>query len=269
MTVNKFSIVYVLMLLLFVSCDCKLKTGDADDDVKTIIEVQRYDRLQSRYLTTGDFSALQQMSTGYPMETRILIEDILEIGQVNDADINSKFLNFFQDTIAQTIITEAEAQYAVMDDINSQLTDAFHNLSKMLPDIKIPMIYAQISAFQQSIVVSDDAIGISIDKYLGENYSLYSRYFTDEQRSQMNRDNILPDCISFYLISKYPLRDFDTRSQHDCDVYIAKIHWVVNKSSGRKYYDNKTISAIDRYMSSRHDVSVDDMLRDTVYTIFP
>ena len=101
MTVNKFSIVYVLMLLLFVSCDCKLKTGDADDDVKTIIEVQRYDRLQSRYLTTGDFSALQQMSTGYPMETRMLIEDMMKLGQVNDPEINSKFLRFFQEVRRQ------------------------------------------------------------------------------------------------------------------------------------------------------------------------
>ena len=54
-------------MLLCVACEMKLKSND---DAQDKIEVVRYDRLQSRYLTTGDFSALQEMNTEYAIETR-------------------------------------------------------------------------------------------------------------------------------------------------------------------------------------------------------
>ena len=37
-----------------------------------------HDILEYRYLTTGDFSALQSMNTEYPIETRTLIEDVIK-----------------------------------------------------------------------------------------------------------------------------------------------------------------------------------------------
>ena len=73
------------MTIVFVSTACELKLKQfGEDSQTTLIEIQRYDRLESRYLTTGDFSALQQMNIEYPMETRTLIEDVLQLGEVND-----------------------------------------------------------------------------------------------------------------------------------------------------------------------------------------
>lgn len=80
------------MTIVFVSTACELKLKQfGEGSQTTLIEIQRYDRLESRYLTTGDFSALQQMNIEYPMETRTLIEDVLRLGEVNDPGINSKF----------------------------------------------------------------------------------------------------------------------------------------------------------------------------------
>ena len=50
-----------------------MKLTSEEEDNGNIVEIERYDRLEYRYLTTGDFSALQQMNTEYPMETRTLI----------------------------------------------------------------------------------------------------------------------------------------------------------------------------------------------------
>jgi len=119
--VKRYFHILLTVILLCSGCQYKLKPNE-EEALQHPIQVQRYDRLQSRYLTTGDFSALQQMNTGYPMETRTLIEDILKLGEVNDPEINSKFLNFYQDTLLQTIIADAEAQYADMSDIDRQLS---------------------------------------------------------------------------------------------------------------------------------------------------
>lgn len=169
--------IFIFAFFVFEGCEFKLKPFE-DDNAEHKIEVCRYDRLESQYLTTGDFSALQQMNTEYPVETRTLLEDILHIGEVNDPQINHKFLTFYQDSTLQMIISDAESQYANMDDINTLFNSAFDNLRRQIPSIPIPHIYAQIGALDQSIVIGNKTIGISLDKYLGEKYPLYKKYYS-------------------------------------------------------------------------------------------
>ena len=256
--------IYAILLSLLVvfcldSCDWKFKiTGEEDDPDR--IEIQRYDRLESRYLTTGDFSALQQMNIDYPKQTRMLIEDILQLGEVNDAGINTKLLNFYQDTILQTIIAETDMQYANMSDINTQLSDAFKKLQKICPEIKIPTIYTQISALNQSIVIGDNTIGISLDKYLGKDFEPYRRFYTKEQRQQMTREQIVPDCMSFYLLSLYPMRNFENSTQQERDMHMGKIMWTVNRLLGRKVFNTKYTAIVDRQAKQNPKLSVRNIL---------
>ena len=173
-------IYYILfaVMMLCIACEIKLKPND---NAQNKIEVVRYDRLQSRYLTTGDFSALQEMNTEYAIETRTLIENVLKLGAVYEPDINSRFLNFYQDTLLQTVISAAETQYANMEDINKSFTNAFSKAKKTLPGFIVPKIYTQIGAFDQSIIVGDTIIGISLDKYLGEDYPAYIKFKSSTQ----------------------------------------------------------------------------------------
>ena len=168
------------------------------------------------------------MNTDYPMETRTLLEDVLRIGEVNDPQINHKFLAFYQDSTLQTIISDAESQYANMEDINKQLNSAFDRLKVYIPAIPIPQVYAQIGALDQSIVVGNQTIGISLDKYLGKDYPLYKKYYYPAQIKTMTRENIVPDCLNFYLLSLYPMYDFESRTQLERDLHIGKIMWAVS-----------------------------------------
>ena len=185
------------MLLLCSACEFRLRPNEDEQDASHI-HVERYDRLQSRYLITGDFSALQQMNTEYPIETRTLVEKMLQIGDVSDHNINEKFLRFYQDSTLQTLIGDAESEYANMDDLNEGFRLAFRQLQSWIPGLPIPRIYAQIGALDQSIVVGDRVIGISLDKYMGSKYPLYQRYgYSPEQLSTMGRNFIVPDALNF------------------------------------------------------------------------
>mgnify|MGYP004507746915 CR=1 FL=1 len=257
---RKFYIIIVTAIIL-VSTACELKLKQyGEDSQPSLVEVQRYDRLQSRYLTTGDFSALQQMNIEYPMETRTLIEDVLKIGEVNDPEINSKFLNFYQDTILQSLIADAELQYANMSDINRQFSEAFKKLRKECPDIQTPVIYSQIGSLDQSVIIGNTAIGISLDKYLGDDYPLYERYYTAEQRSQMTREHIVPDCMSFYLLSLYPLKNYEGSTQYERDLHMGKIMWIVNKLLGRKVFSTKFTAEVDHYAKSNPHLKIKQLL---------
>lgn len=250
-----------------IGCEWQLKSEETDKE----IAVDRYDRIQSLYLTTGDFSALQQMNTAYPIQTRTLIEDVLRIGKVNESDINMKFLRFYQDSTLQMLINEAEQQYANMDDINQELTTAFEYLLKQLPNLEIPVVYAQIGSLDQSIIVGNGQIGICLDKYLGANYALYQKEsygYSQEQKSMMERQFIVPDCIGFYLLSLYPM-PFDRQlSQEERDVHMAQIQWVVNQAVGRTVFNSPLVNRVDEYVKHNKNMTPVTLLANNRYELF-
>lgn len=261
---------YLLLAVLLgcISCEWQLKSFDEED---VTVVVDRYDRVQSLYLTTGDFSALQQMNTVYPQQTRTLIEDVLQIGKVDDLQINTKFLRFYQDSTLQTLISESEQQYANMDDINQQLTEAFGYLKDQLPNIDVPNVYAQIGSLDQSIIVGNGAIGICLDKYLGEDYPLYHREdygYSAEQRQMMTRRYIVPDCVGFFLLSLYPMPMDRPLSQQERDTHIGKIQWVVNQAMGEQVFSSVYVNKVADYMKVNKNVSIDQLLRNNDYADF-
>lgn len=254
----------ILAMVMFICLGCEWQLKSADETSEGLVQVDRYDRLQSLYLTTGDFSALQQMNTGYPQQTRTLIEDVLKLGRVNEPEINVKFLNFYQDTTLQTLIASAEQEYANMDDINEELSSAFSRLKKMIPSIEIPLVYAQIGSLDQSIIVGDGMLGISLDKYLGRDFALYHRPdygYADEQRNMMNRQNIVPDCIGFYLLSLYPMPHDRKLSQLDRDMHIGKVQWVVNRAMNKQVFNTLYTRNVGHFMKTHSDVSVEQLMK--------
>ncbi len=131
------------MMLLCIGCQWQLKPNDDATDERRVT-IQRYDRIENLFLTTGDFSALQQMNTAFPMQTRMLIEDVLQLGKVNDRDINNKFLYFFQDSTLQVMLADVQHQYADMDDINKELSASFERLKEEMPDMELPEVYTRV-----------------------------------------------------------------------------------------------------------------------------
>jgi len=252
----------LLAAALLTSCHWQSWRPDNDNDQQDVV-VQRFDRIESLYLTTGDFSALQHLNLSFPMQTRTLIEDILKIGQVDEPDINSTFLNFFQDTTLQMLISEAERQYAQMDDINSELTYAFKRLREWLPNMPVPLIYAQVAALDQSIVVANGAVGVSLEKYLGADYPIYQQFdYSPQQLQTMTREYVVPDILSFYLLSLYPLADFQNASQPQRDRHIAKIQWTVNHALRRQVFRSDAINMVEQKMKGAKPEKIEDLLKD-------
>jgi len=256
----------VLLMLLCLGCQWQLKPNDDATDEQRV-NIQRYDRIENLYLTTGDFSALQQMNTAFPMQTRMLIEDVLQLGKVNDRDINSKFLNFFQDSTLQVMLSDVQHQYADMDDINTELNAAFERLKEEMPDMELPEVYTQVGSFDQSIVVGNNTLGISLDKYLGKDYPFYVEHYTEEQRGMMDRSMIVPDCLSFYILSLYPLSADRMESQMERDMHMGKIQWIVNNVTERQVFDNPSVALIADFMKEHAHLSFDQLLRYTDYSV--
>lgn len=254
---------FILALLLMAVClGCQWQAEKAEEhDQEQDVVIERYDRIESMYLSMADFAALHQMRTDYPVQTRTLIENVLQLGPVNDPEINNRLLVFFQDSTLQALVAEVERQYKDVGDLNKQLTNAFRRLSKLFPEIQLPHVYTQIGSLDQSIVVTDSLLGISLDKYLGADHPIYLRYgYTEQQRSMMTREYIVPDCLGFYLLSLYPLTDAESLSDEQHLWHMSKIQSVVNQVMGTRIFSNEYIEKLDDYMKSHPEMSTAKML---------
>lgn len=229
--------ILLLSIIAFSACRPDKQKGDALFDKE--IKVFRYDRLQYEAAALNSFSALQKMNMEYPQATKLLIEDVLMIGNVSDADINERLCAYYSDSILMQLMRDAESKFKNMAPVEKGLTEAFRILKKEIPSFPVPKVYAQVSALNQSVVVGDSLLGFSIDKYLGEDYPLYERYYYAYQRRTMNPDRILPDCLTSYLYSLYPFQWLtEYRALFDIIMYRGKIHWVVSRLLKSKSYED-------------------------------
>ena len=259
MKMGKIYGILVTLMLLCIGCQWQLKPNDADAEERSV-SIQRYDRIESLYLTTGDYSALQQMNTVYPTQTRMLLEDVLQLGKVNDRDINTKFLFFFQDSTLQMMLSDVQHEFADMDDVNQELAASFGRLKEALPDMEVPVIYSQIGSFDQSIVVGNNSLGISLDKYLGSDYPFYVTHYSEEQRQLMVHSMIVPDCLAFYILSLYPLPYKNQQLQGERDHHMGKIQWIVNQMTERTVFLNKYVTEVDNFMKDNAKVTIAQLL---------
>lgn len=227
MKIRKDDILLILLSLLFASCRVGKAEPVADPMEEEGISVVRYDKLLDEYVRFNSFSALQKMNLEYALPTKLLIEDVLAIGQVSDDHIFQRLKTFYSDTTLVRLIEDVEAKYPELESVEKNLTKGFGKLQKEIPDIMIPMIYTQISAFNESIVLSDSVLGISLDKYMGEDYPLYKRFYYNYQRRTMRPDRIVPDCLVFYLMSQYPFPMDYSRTLLDVMMHYGKINYVV------------------------------------------
>lgn len=190
------------------------------------IKIVRFDKVVDDFVRTGNVSFSQRLSTDYPTETRILVENMLHLGSIADVHIYDDLRIYFSDSNLVRLSADVRNRFASMARYEERLNKAYGRLKKELPELEKPYVYTQVSAFNQSIVVNDTVVGISLDKYMGCDYPLYAKSYTPVQRATMHPDRIVPDLLLFYLMAQFPPRVKPENLLHAM-IQIGKIQWIV------------------------------------------
>ncbi len=260
---RKIQLIIFLTLATCSACslnhDTATETTKAQNAFEDTFSIKRFDKLEIRFLSSGDFVALHDMNTIYPTQTRNLVEEILRIGEMDSPNINTKILTYFKDSTLQRMIKDVQKEFRNTADIDSEINHGFATLKNLLPGVEHPNIYTQVGAFDESILVNGKDIGVSLDKYLGYSYPLYEEYYTLEQRKMMTRKYIAGDCICGYLLSKYPIPTF-YKTQALMDHHRGKIQWIANKALHKMLYKNEHVEAINQVMQNQN-IKIVDLLK--------
>lgn len=218
-----------LFLVLLFSC----KGLEGGKDARRAIV--RFDKLQYEYVEFGSFDAMRSMNTVYLPMYKLLVEDVLELGTVSGDNTNVAFKEFFSDSTLIRLGNDVEEKFDDLSGLEENLDAAFRRLEREVPGIELPVVYTQLSALNESIVVGDSVLGISLDKYMGENYPLYKLFYYPYQRRAMNPDRILHDCVFAFLRSEFPFRRGNAYDLADFIVYNGILEFVTSKLTGENF----------------------------------
>lgn len=209
-------------------CSCNNQKVNSQSSVDSI-KIQRFDKDLYRLIESNDSLLQQQIISEYPQMLEILGKAILNIQDPNSPILFEKLINFYSEPTLNQLYQKSIKVYNSVDDIEKQLEQGFSYLKENIPTLKVPNIYMHVSGFNQNVLVGENLLSVSIDKYLGSDLPLYQEFFYDYQRQKMQRSNVAPDYLTGWLISEFPFKGKENVLL-DRMIYEGKIIYLVSQA---------------------------------------
>lgn len=137
---------------------------------------------------------------------------VLQIGKTSDPLYPELLITFLTDRSVFELKQAADSVFADFAPVQRRLEDAWNRFAGLFPDKKPPVLVTVISGLNQSFMATDTMLGISLDKFLGMESSLYRAAMLPlYQRRTMLPSRIAPDCIRAWMTSIFPIPDSSPR----------------------------------------------------------
>ena len=196
---------YLIIVLCLALISCKREKRHADlTGIDFNIKIQRFDSAFWTLDTTQVATEFKRLQVQYPDITPIYTEKVIRFG-APEANITHDTYRFFRkDSAVQILYNDALRIYSDMSDIERDLTTAFRRARYFLPQFPTPQVFCHVSGLNQSMIVAESFISLSIDNYLGEDYPLYEQIgIYKYQRPNMRREKVASDYITAWISSEF------------------------------------------------------------------
>ncbi len=218
--------IFFQIILLVSFTGCKGQTGSGTVFAEPV-SIQRFDKALFSLIETGDSTGQQWLLNEYPDMLDVIGKGILNMQSVETPSYFDKLINFFSEPTLKGLYRDAIETYDNITDIEQRLGDGFYYLKTYFPELQIPRVYMHVSGLNQNVLVGDNLLSLSIDKYIGKEYPLYMEFFYDYQREKMQRSHVVPDYLSGFLLSEYPFAGKENVLLERM-VYEGKIKYLVS-----------------------------------------
>ncbi|MDR2362406.1 MAG: hypothetical protein LBD91_06710 [Prevotellaceae bacterium] len=160
---------------------------------------------------------------------------VIHIGQSQNPRYCQILQQFLHHPIVDSAYRKVHELYADDQPLINELTDAFRHLAYYFPDIPTPNIYTYVSGFNESLMLTDSALGIGLDQFLGNDCPLYSllgkpAYLQYNMRPQ----RIVPACLHTWIAAQYPNPSQNQPTLLSQLIYEGKILYILQQCMPRK-----------------------------------
>lgn len=184
------------------------KTESSPKGPQIKIDFQRFDH----DLFGADFSdpdsAVQVLYQKYGSFYCGFIEDDLRLAPCQDPNVGKMLVPFInnQDIIETREEIEKIFPREKIEELNNELSGAFQRWHRSFPDSLTPKVVYYQSAWNSNISVTDSAIGISLDCYLGQHNKITQQLpheiFSAYQKANMEERYIVSDAVKGWVSYK-------------------------------------------------------------------
>jgi len=199
--------ILISMIMIFVSCQKNpLKINVSRVDLS--LNIKRLDRDIFKVTPENKQVAIKELSQTYGSFFDDYSENILALGNPSDS-LYSTYLNtFLTDSMRVISRIKIDSVFKDISGLQKKLEDGFRHYKYYFPNKTIPRIITIISGFNQSVVMTRDAIGISLDNYLGAKCPYYVMLGLPEyKRQNMYSDKIPTDVLYNWGISEFGINE--------------------------------------------------------------
>ncbi|MDM8161671.1 gliding motility lipoprotein GldB [Labilibaculum sp. K2S] len=193
--------ILILLLVFLFSCNSGTKSPDVSN-IDLEVKIQRFEQELFAVKQESDLNQLRQQ---YPDVLQLYSNKVIGLGDSNDPDYMVYLNKFLTDSTMNQVADSVAKKFPTLEKEEKELTNAFKYLKYYFPEKPIPNCYSQISGFNQSIVVAQNLVGISLDKYLGKKCAFYSYLGTPMYaRENMIPERIVQDVVLAYALTEFP-----------------------------------------------------------------
>lgn len=205
-TIRKIAI-FILAALALLSCKQNRLNVNVSD-IEISIELIRFDKIMFETDAAQLSDSMLAFDKTHPYFSQLYFEDIISIGLPDNEAFNELLLQFVNDTVYRQVANSMLSVFSNFDALESNIENGFKHYRYYFPERTIPSVFTYFSGFNESLIVAEDIIGVSLEKYLGANCVFYDLLGIPKYKSaNMNPQKIVPDIFYAWAITEFPYMD--------------------------------------------------------------
>jgi len=193
---------FLSMVLLIASCTrnpLKINVSSISVDLK--IKHLDVDLLKQKHDQV--LAAIPVLKKSYGEFFNIFTYRMINIGGIEQDSFPKLLYSFISDTLIRNLEVNVAEKIDTLQ-LRKDLSLAFMHYRYYFPQKELPDIYTCISGFNQSVVISEKLIGVSLDKYMGADSPFYERLgLPVYKRRNMHPAKIVPDMMYAWAVSEW------------------------------------------------------------------
>ena len=216
--------IFFLFFLCFIGFSCAgrkiLVESNPDLNVKRF-DVDFYKYL-NKQLPEEDFL------TQYKPFLEVFGTQIIDMEVVDSIGFYERLNSFFSEPALMSLYKDQQEKFVDFDFVDRELNPALVTLLAEFPNLKQPNVYVHVSGLNQSVIVTDEVLSLSADKYLGTDYPFYQRFFYDYQLQNMTPARIVPDYLLGFMMANFPFEG-NQDVLLDKMLYEGKLRYILSR----------------------------------------
>jgi hypothetical protein len=189
----------IISCLFSINCSGKKTYGEEISNFK----ISRIDTELYNYLSKHEPDSILKADTGF---LNVFGEKVIYIGRTDSTGFYERLKKYFSEPTLMELYRSEQEQFMDIQTLTNEVAYGLNVFLNEFPDIKRPQVYLHVSGLNQNVIVSDEILSLSADKYLGADYPLYRQFFYDYQRQLMTPERMAPDYLLGFMTANLPFR---------------------------------------------------------------